>query len=96
MNSAFPRVYSTEIPFVTAKEMIMVDNLMIHNYNISLLQMMENAGLNLARTMHKLFPKINQVIILAGKGNYGGGGLNAARRLHNWGYSITIMLPVNQ
>ncbi len=96
MNSVFPRVYSTNIPFVSAKEMIMVDYLMINNYNISLLQMMENAGLNLARTLNKLYPKTNQVIILAGQGNNGGGGLNAARRLHNWGYNITVMLPVSQ
>jgi len=36
------------IPAVTRSQMIMVDRLMIEKYGITLLQMMENAGRNLA------------------------------------------------
>jgi len=36
------------IPAVTRSQIIMVDRLMIEKYGITLLQMMENAGRNLA------------------------------------------------
>ena len=38
-----------EIPQITTQQMIEVDRLMIDHYGITLFQMMENAGLNLAR-----------------------------------------------
>ncbi len=37
-----------KIPTLTTEEMIEVDRLMIENYGIQLIQMMENAGRNLA------------------------------------------------
>ncbi|MHA1556803.1 MAG: NAD(P)H-hydrate epimerase [Candidatus Heimdallarchaeota archaeon] len=61
--------------------MIQVDNLMIQKYHISLLQMMENAAYNLARFCQIIYPNRN-----------GGGGLGAARRLHNWGYKVSVLL----
>lgn len=72
--------------------MIEVDRLMIEKYKISLIQMMENAAHNLAWLSKTLYPKVKNFIILAGKGSNGGGGLGAARRLHNWGYSVTVLL----
>ena len=37
-----------QIPFISTQQMIEVDRLMIEEYGIQLIQMMENAGRNLA------------------------------------------------
>jgi NAD(P)H-hydrate epimerase len=58
--------------------------------------MMENAGRCLAILARELFlkgsPIGKHVIVLAGSGGNGGGALVAARRLHNWGASVTVMM----
>ncbi|MFH1636162.1 MAG: NAD(P)H-hydrate epimerase [Chloroflexota bacterium] len=62
-----------------------VDAAMIETYHIDLIQMMENAGRNLAHLARTRYlagdPRQREVLILAGGGN-GGGGLVCARRLH--------------
>ena len=45
----------TNVPFITKEEMIEVDRLMVEKYKISLIQMMENAGRNLASLSRNLF-----------------------------------------
>ncbi|NPE09461.1 MAG: NAD(P)H-hydrate epimerase [Asgard group archaeon] len=88
----YPIIPADTIPFITVEQMIEVDRLMIEEYRISLIQMMENASYNLANLTRILYPKAKSFLILAGKGNNGGGGLGAARRLHNWGYSTKVIL----
>jgi NAD(P)H-hydrate epimerase len=68
---------------------------MIEAYQIDLIQMMENAGRNLALlAKHLLDDDIEDrpVVVLAGRGNNGGGGLAAARHLLNWGAWVQILL----
>jgi NAD(P)H-hydrate epimerase len=76
--------------------MIEVDRAMIEDFRIELIQMMENAGRNLAHLARTRFlggdPRGKRVIALAGSGGNGGGALVAARRLHNWGASVTVGL----
>jgi NAD(P)H-hydrate epimerase len=76
--------------------MIEVDRAMIEDFRIELIQMMENAGRNLAHLARARFlagdPRTKRVIALAGSGGNGGGALVAARRLHNWGASVTVGL----
>jgi len=79
------------IPEISITQMTEVDRLMIEEYNISLFQMMENAGRLLAKLAIELF-KPKTVTILVGKGNNGGGGLVAARYLHNGGIKVKIVL----
>lgn len=68
-----------------------IDRIMIEDMGITLLQMMENAGRSLADLARALFaPKT--VSILAGSGGNGGGGLTAARHLHNLGVDVTVSL----
>ena len=43
----FP-IYRGDVPYVTAKQMMEVDRAMMQDYRIELIQMMENAGRNLA------------------------------------------------
>ena len=84
------------IPFITTDQMREVDRAMIEDYGILLIQMMENAGRSLARLAvdHFLNGKATgkRVIVLAGSGGNGGGGLVCARRLHNWGADVKVWL----
>jgi len=65
--------------YVTSSQMSRADKLAVKGYGINILQMMENAGRNLADFVFGLKPK--KVIVFFGKGNNGGGGLAAARHL---------------
>ena len=86
------------IPELSTDQMVEVDRLMIEEYQISLVQMMENAGRNLAElARQKLGGRVagQRIPVLSGAGNNGGGGLVAARHLHNWGAKISLVLAHN-
>ncbi|MEZ4730905.1 MAG: NAD(P)H-hydrate epimerase [Caldilineaceae bacterium] len=83
------------IPQLTTEQMREVDRLMTEVYGISLIQMMENAGRNLALLAKRLlaYDIIDRpIVVLAGRGSNGGGGLVAARHLLNWGAWVQIVL----
>ena len=69
--------------------MIEVDRVMIEELHIELIQMMENAGRNLARLTLAL-TQPDRAMVLAGSGGNGGGGLVAARHLANAGVDVVI------
>ena len=74
------------IPAVTREQMMEIDRLMIEEYGISLMQMMENAGRNLAdlcRRLLKLDLSKAKILVVCGGGNNGGGGMAAARHLYS-------------
>lgn len=83
-----------DVPFVSTAQMIEVDRAMIEDFKIELVQMMENAGRNLAHLARRRFlggePVGKVVAVLAGTGANGGGGLVAARHLHNWGAHVQV------
>jgi NAD(P)H-hydrate epimerase len=76
--------------------MIEVDRLMVEEYRIELIQMMENAGRNLAHLARDRFlegdARGKRVVVAAGSGGNGGGALVCARRLHNWGAEVWVVL----
>jgi NAD(P)H-hydrate epimerase len=76
--------------------MIEVDRAMIEDYKIELIQMMENAGRNLAHLARERFlerdPRGKKVAILAGTGGNGGGALVCARWLHNYGALVEVFV----
>ena len=83
------------IPALTTAQMIEVDRAMIEDYHIELIQMMENAGHNFAELARRWLGgtvKGRSVTVLCGNGNNGGGGMTAARRLHNWGAQVFVAL----
>ena len=85
------------IPSVTAAQMRDVDRLMLEDAGISLLQMMENAGHSLARQARLMLggdAQGRRVIVLAGPGGNGGGGLASARRLATWGADVGVVIAV--
>ena len=85
-----------EIPYLSTKQMIEVDRAMVEDYGIELIQMMENAGCNLANLARERFldgdPRGAKIVVLAGNGGNGGGALVCARRLHNWGAQVRVFL----
>jgi len=91
------RAFRTEgdvaVPSVTAEQMREVDRLAVDEFGLGLLQMMENAGRNLAANARAMLGEDPvAVTVLAGTGGNGGGGLCCARHLHNRGYPVTIIL----
>lgn len=85
-----------EIPYLTADQMVDVDRLMVEEYGIHLIQMMENAGRHLAQLARNRFLDGNangkHVVVLAGSGGNGGGAMVCARYLHNWGAEVIVVL----
>ncbi len=83
------------IPTLTSKEMADLDTKLTEDYHIGLQMMMENAERTLAVQASRLAggSVLNKrVLVMAGKGNNGGGGLVAARHLHNWGARVEVAL----
>ncbi|NOZ56354.1 MAG: NAD(P)H-hydrate epimerase [Calditrichaeota bacterium] len=73
-----------------------VDQLAISEFGLSLLQMMENAGRALASVVLALREAADgAVLVLAGKGGNGGGGLCAARHLRNHGVHVEVTLAAS-
>ncbi|MFZ3078863.1 MAG: NAD(P)H-hydrate epimerase [Bellilinea sp.] len=84
-----------KVPALTTYQMMEVDRLMIEEYGIALMQMMENAGSHLASLAIQLMKESSakkNVVVLCGGGNNGGGGMVAARHLHNRGVEVKIGL----
>ncbi len=83
-----------QISAVTADQMVEIDRIMTDEFGIDLLQMMELAGAALARLAAERFldgdPRGKRVLVLAGSGGNGGGGMVAARRLHGWCADVEI------
>jgi NAD(P)H-hydrate epimerase len=83
------------IPSLTTTQMAEVDRLMIEEYGIQLIQMMENAGRHLAEQARRMLGGNvvdREIVVLCGGGNNGGGGMVTARNLHNWGAHVHIKL----
>lgn len=87
------------IPSITSEQMAEIDRIMIEEYGIDLIQMMENAGRNLAELARKILSGRvleRRIAVLCGGGNNGGGGMVAARHLHNWGASVWVRLTSDE
>ena len=84
------------IPFLTTGQMREVDRAMVEDFQIGLIQMMENAGRSLARLVRCHFldgnPRGASITVLAGSGGNGGGALVAARHLSNYGARVQVVL----
>ena len=79
------------VPALTAEQMRSIDRVMVEDLHIELVQMMENAGRNLAELAIARFSP-GAVTVLAGPGGNGGGGLVAARHLVNRGSEVQVVL----
>lgn len=83
------------VPAVDAATMRRVDEVAETRYGLTVLQMMEHAGAALAERAEVLLQRLGSqgpVVVLAGRGGNGGGGLCAARHLLNRGYAVRVVL----
>ena len=96
IDQHFAGCRQSTIPSVSAEQMSLIDDIMIRDIGVDLLQMMELAGNHLADLARSRFldgdPQGKRVVVLAGTGGNGGGGLVAARRLHGWCADVEVWL----
>ena len=83
----------TPVPALTEDQMREIDRIAMQDYGLGVLQMMENAGRNLALHVVDMLAGLEgEVVILAGPGGNGGGGICCARHLHNRGVDVRLLL----
>ena len=86
------------IPYINAETSALVDKELMGEYNYSIDQLMEIAGLTVAKVINKEFIlknklKNKKIIILCGPGNNGGDGLVCSRYLKEFGNYVEILYP---
>ena len=81
------------VPAVTAAQMGEIDRIAMDERGPNLFQMMENAGRSVAMAViERLGTHAKRVVVVAGTGGNGGGGICAARHLANHGVDVTLVL----
>src|SRR5262249_26066371 len=76
---------------VTAEEMREIDRLTTEKYGVPSLTLMENAGAAVAEFAQKHFA-FGSVCVVCGKGNNGGDGFVAARKLKEAGKKVSVIV----
>jgi NAD(P)H-hydrate epimerase len=76
---------------VTAEEMRAIDRATTEKYGVPSLTLMENAGTAVAEFAQKHFD-FESVCAVCGKGNNGGDGFVAARKLHEAGKKVSVIV----
>ncbi len=77
--------------YITSREMRALE-VNAEYYGVSLLQLMENAGRNVAQEVITRFQKNKKAAIFCGLGGNGGDGFVAARHLLAAGFEVTVVL----
>ncbi len=77
---------------VTAAEMREIDRATSERFGVSSLTLMENAGAAVAAFVLSQYPAAESVGVICGKGNNGGDGFVAARKLHEAGCDVRVLL----
>src|SRR6266567_3280214 len=77
---------------LTAEEMGAVDRRTAEEFGVPLESLMEHAGNAVATFCLRQFGSESQVVVLCGKGNNGGDGFVAARRLAQAGWLVRVVL----
>ncbi len=77
---------------VSSSEMREIDRATSERFGVPLLTLMENAGTSVAEFVSSLFPEAKRIGVVCGKGNNGGDGFVAARKLCQVGREVSIIL----
>jgi len=77
---------------VSAAEMREIDRTTSERFGVSSLTLMENAGAAVARFAVADYPQAERIGIVCGKGNNGGDGFAAARKLIESGRAVRVLL----
>ncbi|MFQ5944425.1 MAG: NAD(P)H-hydrate epimerase [Anaerolineales bacterium] len=92
-NTAFLAPTGQVLPALTEDQMREVDRIAMDEFGLGVLQMMENAGRNLAlHAVENVGDQNSAIVIMAGSGGNGGGGICCARHLRNRGYRVELFL----
>lgn len=88
------QIQGVALPALNPAQLREVDRLLVEIYGIELSQVLENAGRNLALLAKRLLDDDlvdRPIVVLAGRGNNGAGGMAAARHLLNWGAWVQVV-----
>lgn len=77
---------------VTAAEMREIDRRSSGEFGVPSLVLMENAGSAVALFAQQQYPWAQRIAVICGKGNNGGDGFVAARRLHQAGKKVGVLV----
>ncbi|MGA9039931.1 MAG: NAD(P)H-hydrate dehydratase [Terriglobales bacterium] len=77
---------------VTASEMREIDRVTSERFGVPSLTLMENAGTAVAEFVLSRYPQAKVVGVICGKGNNGGDGFVAARKLKEAGKKVRVLL----
>src|SRR6266436_5443692 len=77
---------------VTAAEMSEIDRITSERFGVPSLTLMENAGTAVADFVVTQYPSAKRIGVICGKGNNGGDGFVAARKLHQAGKDVRVLL----
>ena len=101
MNAGARTLFSTDeggiVPALSVAEMREVDRIAVEQTGPSQLQMLEHAGMGLALTAIEMLGadwRDRSIVVLAGSGGNGGGGVCAARHLANRGVRVLVVTIV--
>src|SRR5215813_2049341 len=77
---------------VTAAEMREIDRATSQRFGVPSTTLMENAGMAIADFCAAHYPKGDRITIICGRGNNGGDGFVAGRKLHEVGKKVNVLL----
>lgn len=77
---------------VTAAEMREIDRVTSERFGVPSLTLMEDAGTAIADFVLSHYPSAKRIGVVCGKGNNGGDGFVAARKLHEAGREVRVLL----
>ncbi len=76
----------------TTEEMRQIDRVTSERHGVPSLTLMENAGTHVADYVLLRYPRVQRICVVCGKGNNGGDGFVAARKLHEAGKKVDVLL----
>jgi NAD(P)H-hydrate epimerase len=80
------------VKITTSAEMSAIDRATIQQHGVHSLALMENAGNAVANAAREHWPTVSRITVVCGRGNNGGDGFVAARRLHAIGKVVEVLL----
>src|SRR5579872_5874064 len=86
------RENGTPMKIVSAAEMREIDRITSQRFGVPSLTLMENAGSGVAKYVLSAHPGARRIGIICGKGNNGGDGFVAARKLREQGREVDVVL----